>query len=78
MEIGKNHLQNRHLIKYSIVNNSLSIFRFGSGIIIYWFGYLDQVGRCPDNKDFIIVTDDFPKKDELVLINNPFGLSLSS
>ncbi|XP_031626679.1 protein C15orf41 homolog [Contarinia nasturtii] len=52
--------------------------RFGSGIIIYWFGYLDQIGRCPENKDCIIVTDDFPKKDELVLINNPFGPLLSS
>lgn len=48
------------------------IFRFGSGIIIYWLGYLDQIATCPENKDFIFVTDDFPKKDELVLINLPF------
>lgn len=50
----------------------LLYFRFGSGIIIYWMGYLDQIATCPENNDFIFVTDDFPKKEELVLIDLPF------
>lgn len=50
----------------------LLYFRFGNGIIIYWLGYLDQIATCPENKDFIIVTDDFPKKEDIVVINLPF------
>lgn len=49
----------------------INIHRFGSGIIIYWLGYLDQVATCPENKDFIIVIDEFPKTEDLILINLP-------
>lgn len=57
---------------YLIHFNTIFVFRFGSGIIIYWLGYLDQVATCLENKDFIIVTDEFPKKEELIILNLPF------
>lgn len=50
---------------------SFEFHRFGCGIIIYWFGYLDQVATCPENKDCIIVTDEFPKKEDIILMNLP-------
>lgn len=46
--------------------------RFGRGIIIYWFGYLDKVATCPENEDIIIVMDEFPKKQDLITMDLPF------
>lgn len=37
--------------------------RFGSGIVIYWFGYLETIATCPENGSTIIVTDSFPRGD---------------
>lgn len=54
----------RHLYEFDIC-------RFGCGVVIYWFGYLDQVAMCPENKDCIIVTDEFPKKEDIILMNLP-------
>ncbi|XP_058460189.1 CDAN1-interacting nuclease 1 [Malaya genurostris] len=38
--------------------------RFGSGIVIYWFGFLDMIADCAENGDYIIVVDKFPALDE--------------
>lgn len=46
--------------------------RFGAGIVIYWFGYLDKVAEYSENGDFIFVTDDFPHKEDLVFLNLPY------
>lgn len=46
--------------------------RFGAGIVIYWFGYLDKVAECSENGDFIFVTDNFPHIDDLVFLNLPY------
>lgn len=74
MEIGNFlHLFGKIKVACTSYYSKFSVFyRFGSGIIIYWLGYLDQVATCPENKDFIIVTDDFPKKEELITLNLPF------
>ncbi|XP_058831281.1 CDAN1-interacting nuclease 1 [Topomyia yanbarensis] len=39
--------------------------RFGSGIVIYWFGYLDMIADCAENGDCITVVDKFPTPGEL-------------
>ncbi|XP_039436899.1 CDAN1-interacting nuclease 1 [Culex pipiens pallens] len=39
--------------------------RFGAGIVIYWFGYLDMIADCAENGDFITVVDNFPAPEEL-------------
>lgn len=43
--------------------------RFGAGIIIYWFGYLETTPNLPDNSIGIIVLDDFPAKSDIKLLN---------
>lgn len=42
--------------------------RFGAGIVIYWFGYLETSATCAENGDSIIVTDHFPAAEELELL----------
>ncbi|XP_055534979.1 CDAN1-interacting nuclease 1 [Wyeomyia smithii] len=39
--------------------------RFGSGIVIYWFGYLDMIADCGENGDYITIVDNFPAPEEL-------------
>lgn len=48
--------------------------RFGAGIVIYWLGYLDKIADCPENEDFIVVTDRFPRKDEFTFLETPPGI----
>lgn len=43
--------------------------RFGAGIVIYWFGYLDKVTECKENANIIFVADKFPDKEDLVFLN---------
>lgn len=43
--------------------------RFGAGIVIYWLGYLDKIADCPENDDFILVTDHFPDKSGFTCLN---------
>lgn len=43
--------------------------RFGAGVVIYWFGYLDQIALCKENTNMIFVTDQFPAKDELTFLD---------
>lgn len=47
--------------------------RFGGGIVIYWFGYLDMIADCAENGDFITVVDNFPSSDclEFLKFNIP-------
>uniref|UniRef100_A0A182Y167 CDAN1-interacting nuclease 1 n=1 Tax=Anopheles stephensi TaxID=30069 RepID=A0A182Y167_ANOST len=49
------------------VKDQLSSYgnRFGPGIVIYWFGYVESIADCPDNGNYVIVTDGFPDKDEM-------------
>lgn len=42
--------------------------RFGAGLVIYWFGYLDQIANCRQNGETIFVCDDFPAVEDLELI----------
>uniref|UniRef100_A0A182QCF2 CDAN1-interacting nuclease 1 n=1 Tax=Anopheles farauti TaxID=69004 RepID=A0A182QCF2_9DIPT len=39
--------------------------RFGPGLVIYWFGYLETIADCPENGNDVIVTDGFPAQDEM-------------
>lgn len=45
-----------------------SNFRFGSGIVIYWFGYLDTIADCAENENSVTVVDKFPAPEELQLL----------
>ncbi|XP_055627380.1 CDAN1-interacting nuclease 1 isoform X2 [Toxorhynchites rutilus septentrionalis] len=38
--------------------------RFGGGMVIYWFGYLDMIADCAENGNLITVIDKFPKPAE--------------
>lgn len=42
--------------------------RFGAGIVIYWFGFLETIEQCPENSNIIFVTDKFPDSAELELL----------
>lgn len=42
--------------------------RFGPGIVIYWFGYLDQIQHLKENINVVTVTDAFPDAAELELL----------
>lgn len=42
--------------------------RFGAGIVIYWFGYVETVATCHENGSTIMVTDRFPAAEELELL----------
>lgn len=43
--------------------------RFGPGMVIYWFGYIDLLEQTPENNKFIILSDGFPSKDRITLMN---------
>uniref|UniRef100_A0A1B0BAT7 CDAN1-interacting nuclease 1 n=1 Tax=Glossina palpalis gambiensis TaxID=67801 RepID=A0A1B0BAT7_9MUSC len=43
--------------------------RFGPGIVIYWMGYQEETATLPDNDDCIIVLDDFPRLEDLELLD---------
>lgn len=43
--------------------------RFGAGIVIYWFGYLDKLNDYKENSNIIFVSDEFPAKNSLVVLN---------
>lgn len=59
------------------INEQLASYgnRFGAGIVIYWFGYLDKVLECKENSKMIIVADQFPANEDLVFLDFS-GLSL--
>lgn len=42
--------------------------RFGPGVVVYWFGYLDQVAEWPENQNVVMVTAGFPRPGELELL----------
>lgn len=44
-------------------------YRFGAGIIIYWFGYHESTPKLPDNSIGIIVLDDFPLKSDIQFLD---------
>lgn len=52
------------------VKDQLSSYvnRFGAGIVIYWFGYLDKIVDYHENGDNIIITETFPNKCEFELL----------
>ncbi|XP_053688084.1 CDAN1-interacting nuclease 1 [Sabethes cyaneus] len=39
--------------------------RFGSGMVIYWFGYLDMIADYGENADYVTIVDTFPAPEEL-------------
>lgn len=41
--------------------------RFGPGMVIYWFGYHEEILNHEDNRD-LTINSDFPTKDELTLL----------
>lgn len=47
--------------------------RFGAGLVIYWFGYLDMILECRQNGDTIFVCDDFPAAEDLELLKVSVG-----
>ncbi|XP_053674545.1 CDAN1-interacting nuclease 1 [Anopheles nili] len=51
--------------------------RFGPGIVIYWFGYLESIADCPENGSSVIVTDGFPKMDEMEFLTFTLPESLA-
>ncbi|XP_050075234.1 CDAN1-interacting nuclease 1 [Anopheles maculipalpis] len=53
------------------VKDQLSSYgnRFGPGIVIYWFGYVESIEDCPENGKCVIVTDAFPDKDEMEFLS---------
>lgn len=44
--------------------------RFGAGIIIYWFGFLESILRCcpAEDSNVFFVMDKFPQASELELL----------
>jgi CDAN1-interacting nuclease 1 len=42
--------------------------RFGAGLVIYWFGYLDRILSCPENGQNVFILDRFPNESELELL----------
>lgn len=57
-------------IHQKYVKEQLSSYynRFSAGIVIYWEGYQDSAADCRENNNLIIVTDAFPRKDEIGLL----------
>lgn len=43
--------------------------RFGPGLVIYWFGYLDVIENTTENKKMLILRDKFPDKESITLMN---------
>ncbi|KAJ6644280.1 CDAN1-interacting nuclease 1 [Pseudolycoriella hygida] len=44
--------------------------RFGAGIVIYWFGFLDKILDHKVNGNNIHILDSFPDKSDLVLLSS--------
>ncbi|XP_055380406.1 CDAN1-interacting nuclease 1 [Condylostylus longicornis] len=42
--------------------------RFGPGIIIYWFGYQEEIHQLQENSEGLIILDDFPDKSHIELL----------
>uniref|UniRef100_A0A182PHI9 CDAN1-interacting nuclease 1 n=1 Tax=Anopheles epiroticus TaxID=199890 RepID=A0A182PHI9_9DIPT len=49
------------------VKDQLSSYgnRFGPGMVIYWFGYVESISDCPENGNYVTVIDGFPSKDDM-------------
>lgn len=45
------------------------INRFGCGIVIYWFGFIDEIRDYPENDDHIIILDSFPSPSDMNFLN---------
>lgn len=43
--------------------------RFGPGLVIYWFGYLDVIEKSAENNAMIILRDCFPDEKSVTLMN---------
>ncbi|XP_058123723.1 CDAN1-interacting nuclease 1 [Anopheles ziemanni] len=39
--------------------------RFGSGLVIYWLGFIETIADCPENGNYVLVTDQFPTQNEM-------------
>uniref|UniRef100_A0AAG5D6N6 CDAN1-interacting nuclease 1 n=1 Tax=Anopheles atroparvus TaxID=41427 RepID=A0AAG5D6N6_ANOAO len=50
--------------------------RFGPGIVIYWFGYVDSIADCSENGNYVIVTDSFPEHGDMEFLKFNFPQSL--
>uniref|UniRef100_A0A336M0L5 CDAN1-interacting nuclease 1 n=1 Tax=Culicoides sonorensis TaxID=179676 RepID=A0A336M0L5_CULSO len=57
---------NEQLISY--------VNRFGPGIVIYWFGYLDDIKYYKENDEHIIILHSFPKTEEMEFLSFPNDL----
>lgn len=42
--------------------------RFGPGVVVYWFGYVDQIAEWPENQNVVQIIDRFPGAGELELL----------
>lgn len=42
--------------------------RFGPGVVVYWFGYVDQIADWRENQNVVTITHRFPTADELELL----------
>lgn len=42
--------------------------RFGPGVVVYWFGYVDQIAEWPENDNVVMVMGEFPRPEELELL----------
>ncbi|XP_052860023.1 CDAN1-interacting nuclease 1 [Anopheles cruzii] len=50
--------------------------RFGPGVVIYWFGYVDSIADCAENGNEVIVTDGFPETEEIEFLTFNLPCSL--
>lgn len=58
------------MFPYKFIENfQIYSYRFGAGIVIYWFGYHEETATLTDNSIGIIVLDDFPAKDDIQLLD---------
>lgn len=47
----------------------MSYYRFGPGIVVYWFGYHETTPLLSDNSIGVTVLDDFPAKADIELLD---------
>lgn len=45
------------------------LYRFGAGIIVYWFGNHESTPLLPENSIGVTVLDDFPAKADIELLD---------
>ncbi|KAI5643053.1 hypothetical protein NE865_04775 [Phthorimaea operculella] len=43
--------------------------RFGTGMVIYWFGYLETLERTPEVNNMFILNTRFPTKEEITMFD---------